>query len=44
MRGSSTLRGELGQTGHMLAMTLGILFTGCAVLGLAWDWYRHPFE
>jgi len=27
----------------MIGMTLGILFTGGTVLGLAWDWYRHPF-
>jgi hypothetical protein len=26
----------------MLEMTLGALLAGAIIVGLAWDWYRHP--
>ena len=28
----------------MLALTVGILVAAGTVLGLVWDWYRHPMS
>jgi hypothetical protein len=31
-----------GHTALMLGMTMGALLAGATIIGLAWDWYRHP--
>lgn len=31
-----------GHNAHMLAVIVGALMSSGTVLGLAWDWWRHP--